>query len=116
MKIEESTHEGVPLLRISGEVDHLTAPRFQAGIERSLGGETVALLVDLTQCPFMDSGGLNVLLRAVLRQQESGAWLGVIGANSSLMRIFEIVGLTTKQEFRLFTDLAEIKSSRRKRS
>ncbi len=115
MKIEESSHEGVPLLRISGEIDHLTAPSFQAGIDRTLGGEAVALLVDLTQCPFMDSGGLNVLLRAVLRQQESGGWLGVIGANSSLMRIFEIVGLTGKQEFRLFADAAEVKSPRRLR-
>ena len=64
------------------------------------------IVIDLTDCPFLDSGALNVLLQAV-RRLSGEAWLGVVGANRNLRRVFEIVALTADPRFRVFDDLAQ---------
>ena len=65
------------------------------------------LLLDLTNCPYLDSGGLGVILSTVRRQRGSG-WLGVINPNANLVRLFQIVGLGGEMGFRIFTDLSDV--------
>jgi anti-anti-sigma factor len=98
-----SVHETIPVLRVDGDVDMATAPEFAAAVESHSGGYHSPLLIDLTGCPFLDSGGLNVLLQAV-RQMDEQSWLGVIGPSRDLRRVFEIVGLASDPRFRLLDD------------
>jgi len=52
----------------------------------------------------MDSGGLSVLL-SLLRRTGSVGFIGVISPCPDLLRIFEIVGLTSDPSFRVFSDV-----------
>ncbi len=102
MEIREDSLLGVPLLAISGDVDHFTAHDLDRAIQESLGPQGERVLVDLTSCGYIDSGGLAVFLYLATRFPPGG-WLGVIGANGSIQRLFEIVGLMQEPGFRLFS-------------
>jgi anti-sigma B factor antagonist len=108
MDLSASLHGTIPVLRVDGEIDMAGAPRFMAAIESHSGGYQAPLLIDLSGCLFIDSGGLNALLQAV-RHLNGGAWLGVVGANSNLRRVFDIVGLTSHSRFRLLDDLSDLR-------
>ena len=105
MDLSVSVHETIPVLHVDGDIDMATAPELAAAIESHSGGHHSPLLIDLTGCPFLDSGGLNVLLQAV-RQMDGQSWLGVIGPSHNLRRVLEIVGLTSDPRFRLLDDLS----------
>ena len=106
MKISLSSHENIPVLLVNGDIDMATAPTFDAALKEHSGGFCSSLFIDLSECTFMDSGALNVLLQAV-RRLDGGAWLGVVGANRNLRRVFDIVALTSDPRFRLFDDLPQ---------
>lgn len=106
MDVLEDNLSGVPLLKVKGYVDHLTAPALEGAVARALKGSDLRVLVDLSDCGYLDSGALSVLLHA-LRQVQGKGWLGVIGPDANLMRLFEIVGLTSSKWFRLFPDVED---------
>jgi anti-sigma B factor antagonist len=108
MDLSASSHGTTSVLRVDGDVDVASAPEFAAAIEMHSGGYRSTLLVDLSACTFIDSGGLNVLLQAV-RQLDAGVWLGVMGPNRNLRRVFDIVGLTSDPRFRLLDDLSDLR-------
>ncbi len=92
---------GVSLLRITGEVDHSTSPTLDEAAQKAHRLDSSRLLLDLTDCAYFDSGGLAVIL-SILRNMRPKGWLGVIGANANLLRLFEITGLTVDPCFHLF--------------
>jgi anti-anti-sigma factor len=59
--IEVSHAANVLLLRVHGELDMLTAPELTAAMQPPDGAGVV---VDLSDCSFIDSGGLRVLLNS----------------------------------------------------
>jgi anti-sigma B factor antagonist len=108
MDLSVSSHGTIPILRVDGDVDMASAPELAAAVDLHSAGYRSPLLIDLSECLFMDSGGLNVLLQAV-RQLDGQAWLGVIGTNRNLRRVFDIVGLTTDSRFRVLEDLSDLR-------
>ncbi len=108
MDLSASSHGTIPVLRVDGDIDMAGASRFQAAIESHSDSYQAPLLIDLSGCLFIDSGGLNVLLQAV-RHLNGGAWLGVVGPNSNLRRVFDIVGLASDSRFRLMDDLSDLR-------
>jgi len=54
---------GVPLLRVNGDVDHSKAPSFEAAVQEALAGSDCRLLLDLSGCRYIDSGGINVMIQ-----------------------------------------------------
>jgi anti-sigma B factor antagonist len=105
MEVLKTTLAGVPLLRVAGDIDHSSAPALDEAVSAALSDEGRRLLFDLTDCPYIDSGGLAVLLRAVKQVGDRG-WVGVVGSNVNVLRLFEIVGLTKDAGFRVFPDSA----------
>ena len=101
METIKTSLSGVPLLRVIGEVDHSTAPALDEVVQKALPLDDSHLILDLSECPYLDSGGLGVILMAV-RKVQAGGWLGVIARNANLLRLFEISGLTTEPAFRIF--------------
>jgi len=101
MEVLEGSLSDVPLLRVRGEVDHLSASALDEVVQKLLDSNGARLLVDLAECPYLDSGGLSVILSAV-REVRGKGWLGVVAPNENLIRLFEIVGLTINSDFRIF--------------
>jgi len=106
MEVLQSCLSGVPLLKVTGEVDHSTAPVLEESVQKALRVNGRRLLLDLAECPYLDSGGLSILLYA-LRELRGKGWLGVIAPGPNLLRLFEIVGLTAAPDFCVFSSSAE---------
>ena len=101
MEVFQASLSGIPLFRIVGDVDHFTAPALEAAAREALALDSGRLLFDLSAVRYIDSGGAGVFL-TLDRDMDPGGWVGVIGANPNLLRIFEIVGLTSRPAFRIF--------------
>ena len=106
MEVLKTASFGVPVLTVTGAVDHLSAEALEESVQESLEADHGRLLVDLSECPYMDSGGLSVLLCAV-RDVKGRGWIGLIAPSGNLLRMFEIVGLAANPDVRFFADRDE---------
>jgi anti-anti-sigma factor len=106
MEVSESRQVGIPVIEVHDEVDHLTCDVLWAVSDRALGeGNEIAL--DLRGCPYMDSGGISVLLSLLVRVHPEGI-LAVIAPGPDLLRVFEIVGLTIDTSFHVLSSPDEL--------
>jgi anti-sigma B factor antagonist len=105
MKVVCETEGGRPVIRVRGEVDHASAPRLLQAAFGSVTSGGLPALIDLSECPYMDSGGVGVLLE-VLKKVREQSWLGVIAPAPDLVRLFGIVGLLVDPAFRVYEDAA----------
>jgi anti-anti-sigma factor len=93
----------IPVIEVRGDVDHTAQSALAEAARTALGADGDRIVFDLIDCPYMDSGGLSVLL-SLLRRARPDGFVGVIGPRSDLLRIFEIVGLTSDSNFQVFAD------------
>jgi anti-anti-sigma factor len=101
--IQVSTEHDVPLFAVEGEIDHGNMSELAGAIDRALSPTVDRVLLDLTNVTYIDSGGLSVLYTVVQRLQGRG-WLGVINPGTDVLRLLEIIGLTSQDAFRVFPD------------
>jgi anti-sigma B factor antagonist len=95
---------GVPLIYVSGELDHASSPTLREVIRQELSDEVRVLLLELSEVGYIDSGGLGLLFDTV-RQLRNRGWAGAIAPNPNVQRMFELTGLADLPGFRLFPDL-----------
>ncbi len=81
-------------LRVSGEIDAYTAPKFREQMSEAESREPAGLIVDLRKVRYLDSTGLGVMMGAAKRARERGCSLVVICTNEHILRILKISGLT----------------------
>lgn len=98
---------GIPLLSLAGDFDHSSLSTFKEKADEALGDDGDRLLLQLTDCSYIDSGGISTLLSLLHRVRNRG-WLGVISPNSDVLRLLQMVGLTIDPRFRIFSNLDEI--------
>lgn len=106
MGVVRASLGAIPLLRVSGELDHFGGNELCAAGREELGADGHVLLCDLSECVYIDSGGLGALF-GLLRDLGQDGVLGLIGVNQDVCRILEIVGLPRMASLRLFADAAE---------
>ena len=106
MDVRKTALSGLPVLKVIGDVDHSTASALEEAVEGAISADGLPLLLDLTDCPYLDSGGLSVIISAV-RKVRGKSWLGVITPNANLSRLFELVGLTAEPGFRVVSSSGE---------
>ncbi len=100
---------GVPLLSLAGDFDHDSVSLFTQQAEEALGNDGKRLLLQLTDCSYIDSGGIGCLLSSLHRVRGQG-WLGVIAPNPDVLRLLQMVGLTVDPDFRVFSGLEEVQA------
>ena len=80
------------VIRVSGEIDALTAPELDAAIEASLTETPAAVVVDLSDVKFLASAGIAVL--AAARERSDGRFgFGVVADGPATSRPLRLVGL-----------------------
>jgi anti-anti-sigma factor len=104
MEIIRKSLGDVPLLEICEDIDHSTAEEFHRAVHDALD-ERKRLLLDLSGCRYVDSGGLAVIL-ATTKELNGGGWLGVVAGSKNVSRLFHLVGLDSEPAFCQFSDLA----------
>jgi anti-anti-sigma factor len=99
-ELQDEELEGVRVIAISGELDLSTAPRLEEPLEATTGADT-ALLIDLSECEFIDSTGIALIVRAWQRMGggngDSGASgrFALCGLGDQVRRLLEVSGLDT---------------------
>ena len=84
---------GVSLeIAVSGRIDSLTAPEFEAEIAASLDG-VEHLTIDFKEVSYISSAGLRALLSTQKRMNKQGD-LKVKNVNETVMEIFEVTGFS----------------------
>ncbi len=76
--IERTTVLGVPVLRVTGELDLTTAPLLGTAADEELASRPSALTVDLSPTTFLDSSGARALTRLARRAATDGVALQVV--------------------------------------
>lgn len=92
----ETADEGKAVrLRVSGEIDMSTVPTFEEALSAALGDKPERLMIDLSEVNFMDSSGLNALVRARNALEDTGVELVISGMSDPVRRLFDVSGLMT---------------------
>lgn len=92
--------DGVRVVAVRGELDLGTAPELEGPLEEAIGANE-PLLIDLSECEFIDSTGIAMIVRA-WQQLANGDGDGdgsgrgrvvICSANEQVRRVLEITGL-----------------------
>lgn len=94
---------GIPLLRVVGDFDHQATALFDEAARGALAPDCDCLLLDLSACPYVDSGGLGVVL-TLYRDMRDRGWVGVIGPSPNVRRLLALAGLVGAESFFVFGD------------
>ncbi|MEV7725372.1 STAS domain-containing protein [Streptomyces sp. NPDC087917] len=101
LTVTSRTHPlGAFVTRVSGELDHHTAPRLREAIQEAPFTSGERMVLDLTPLVYCDSTGITVLIAAYHRAQSTGAHLILVGPSPDLMRVFRVVGIDQLFTFR----------------
>lgn len=90
------------VLAVRGEVDMITAPRFESAVTELLDGSGSAFVIDLSGVTFLASSGLAVLIRGAHRAEERGLRIRLVVASRVVQRPLEVTG--TDQLFEIGAD------------
>jgi anti-sigma B factor antagonist len=87
--------DGVTVIQVRGELDLSTAPQLEALIEEAAAGSPKPLLIDLSECPFIDSTGIALIVRTWQQRTGNGERGGfaLCSADDQVRRLLEITGL-----------------------
>jgi anti-anti-sigma factor len=91
-QITTSLNERAPTVSVSGDIDLATADEFRLALDSAYRADN-HVHVDLSQVTFMDSTGINALLRM---RRSSGEVSGVVrltAASSQVQRLLELTGV-----------------------
>jgi anti-anti-sigma factor len=106
--------QGVRIISVRGELDLSTAPDLEGPLDQALESGEGSVLIDLSQCEFIDSTGIALIVRAWQRLDsgENGRALVICSQNDQVRRVLEITGLELSIPVRTTRDeaLAAIRS------
>ena len=110
--LNEGVIGGVPLIVVDGDLDRLSKQVVRDAVDEILRGAypPQSVLFDLTDCTFLDSGGISVLLY-VLEQLPAHGWLGVIGASAGTNRVLTYTGFLDAERVRFFSSSGDAAAS-----
>jgi anti-anti-sigma factor len=89
----------VHVVKLSGELDKDSAPRFEAVLKRAEMTDAREIIVDLGGLTFIGSDGLKVFIHANARSRGGGKRLMLIRGNDEVQRTFETAGLLSRLPF-----------------
>jgi anti-sigma B factor antagonist len=86
------------VIAVRGELDLSTAPDLEGPLDAALDGNGGSVLIDLSECEFIDSTGIALIVRAwqrvEARSQNGGSGRLVLCChNEQVRRVLEVTGL-----------------------
>jgi anti-anti-sigma factor len=90
----EVIEDGARAVVVAGELDQATLPELQRALDEVIDVGSGDLLIDLSDCSFIDSSGLAALVSARERMAAAGPRaLAVCCGSPQVQRLLEITGL-----------------------
>ncbi|HEV2086930.1 MAG TPA: STAS domain-containing protein [Cryptosporangiaceae bacterium] len=93
MDQDRSSSPGRTVVRVSGEIDMLTAPRLRDEVTPLVTTSGADIVVDLDQVTFLGSNGLGVLVELSQQADAAGSLLRLVCANRTVTRPLTLTGL-----------------------
>lgn len=93
LSVEVERGEGVTVVRLAGDLDKLTAPRFKERLADLPAEGRLDLVVDALGLEFCDSSGLWVLVELQRTVGAHGGGLRLTGVHGVLRRVLDVTGL-----------------------
>lgn len=93
LSIDQTTVDDTRVLTLRGEIDHTVKDELTEALLAYHGVTQPRTVVDLSGVTFMDSSGINVLITAHQSMSDAQGWLRIAGAQASVLRVLELVGL-----------------------
>ena len=91
--IEASNDVRGTVLTVTGELDLASSPALEEELERAHEAGAQLVVVDLRELEFMDSTGLNALVKAHQQAQEAGRRFGLVQGSPQVQRLLSLTGL-----------------------
>jgi anti-anti-sigma factor len=88
--VETSAQDDVTVLTLSGELDLASTPILERELAAVESAGAKRIVIDLAEVGFMDSSGLQALLRARERAAEEGVELALRRGPHQVQRVFEL--------------------------
>jgi anti-anti-sigma factor len=88
--VEVSREDGMPVIRLSGELDMVSVERVRSVVEGALTAEDDRLAFDVSELEFMDSSGIALLVSAARRARQ----VELRHPTPIVRRLIELTGLT----------------------
>lgn len=90
--------DGVRVISVRGELDLNTAADLEPLLEAAVSAGDVSLLIDLTECEFLDSTGIALIVRAWQRLDRSADGEGrgrvtICSFNDQVRRVLDVTGI-----------------------
>jgi anti-sigma B factor antagonist len=87
--------DDVYVVRVSGEVDMSHEDELRGELRTAVAAEPKGIVVDLTECEFIDSSGIRALLlsREAQHPEEGSERLAVAASSEQILRILGVMGL-----------------------
>lgn len=104
MEITSKRLERVDLVRMSGRIDHSTAPEMERVLQNILKDGRYSIVVDMSGVSYISSAGLKVLQATAKSARNAllGGDLRIAGLTPHVNEIFETIGFN--QLFKLYAD------------
>lgn len=101
MQVQVKDESGLPIVAVAGEVGHENRDLLLDALMGLISRGASRIVLDMTEVPYLDSGGLSVIFTAIRRLPADG-WLGVVGSSPDVQRLFQICGLLRQPRFHVF--------------
>ncbi len=87
--------EDVHVVRIRGEVDMSHEEELRGELRNAVAADAKGIVVDLTECEFIDSTGVRSLLlsREAQHSEEGAERLAVAASSEQILRILTVMGV-----------------------
>jgi anti-anti-sigma factor len=95
----ETLESGTRVFSVCGELDLNTAPELERPLDAAIAEEGVrSILIDLSECEFIDSTGIAVIVRAWQKvdgegSPSDGGGLSLCCSNDQVTRLLKITGV-----------------------
>ncbi len=91
-RVEAEDDAGLNTVSVFGELDQATAPELRSALTAAFGAGG-AVLVDLSDCDFIDSTGLSLLVEAKRKMAEDERQFGVCCPDADVRRLLTLTGI-----------------------
>lgn len=93
----EELEDGIRTFTVRGELDMSTAPELEQKLDHALSDSTASIMLDLSECEFIDSTGIALIVRAWQRLDGGGngggSRLVLCCINHQVRRLLKITGV-----------------------
>jgi len=92
IKTEAVKEEKATVVKVSGRMDHVTSPEFEAACDKVLGEGANTLVLDFSELAYVSSAGLRSVLLVGKKFKTKGGRVFICGLNKMVKDVFQISG------------------------